>query len=192
MLRRRLVLLGILILPIAALALALTSRGNPPPLDVSTARTVHRFTLSGRVASPAMQSESFRLRRQIVGSGGQVAASASYRTHATVGEALVGGAESDLYLAGQGYWPDHTIPAGGCCGQYTGGYTGNTNCDVDGKLNLSDITAAITRVYIDPVTPLCCEENGDVNCDTKMNLSDITNLITKVYLDPAFQLCGCP
>jgi len=79
-----------------------------------------------------------------------------------------------------------------CCGLYTSGSTGNTNCDVDGKLNLSDITAAITRVYIEPSVPLCCEENGDVNCDTKINLADITQLITKVYLDPLFELCECP
>jgi len=78
-----------------------------------------------------------------------------------------------------------------CCGFYTGGYTGNTNCDEEGKLNLSDITAMITRVYIDPEVLLCCEENGDVNCDAKINLSDITNLITKVYIDPEFELCLC-
>ena len=78
-----------------------------------------------------------------------------------------------------------------CCGQYTGGITGNTNCDIEGKYNLSDITAEITRVYIDPEIPLCCEENGDVNCDGKLNLSDITVLITKVYLDSEQVLCPC-
>ena len=79
----------------------------------------------------------------------------------------------------------------GCCGQYTFGYTGNTNCDVMGTFNLSDITAEITRVYIDPDIPLCCEENGDVNCDGKLNLSDITILITRVYLDTEQVLCPC-
>ena len=81
---------------------------------------------------------------------------------------------------------------GECCGAYTGGYTGNANCDTEGKYNLSDITRLISRVYLDPGVPLCCEANGDVNCDTKMNLSDITNLITKVYLDQDFELCACP
>jgi len=78
-----------------------------------------------------------------------------------------------------------------CCGVYTGGYTGNTNCDDQGKLNLSDVTALITRVYLSPSTPLCCEENGDVNCDTKLNLSDITDLITRVYIDTDKELCSC-
>ena len=78
------------------------------------------------------------------------------------------------------------------CGMYTDGRTGNANCDDQGKLNLADITVLITRVYLDPSTPLCCEANGDVNCDSKLNLSDITDLITKVYLDTAFELCECP
>ena len=80
----------------------------------------------------------------------------------------------------------------GCCGAYTGGKPGNTDCDVQGKYNLSDITKTITRVYLDPDTPLCCEENGDVNCDTKINLTDITQLITRVYLNPSFEFCDCP
>ena len=88
------------------------------------------------------------------------------------------------------YW---TIrPTAGCCGLYTGGKPGNTDCDPDGKYNLSDITKTITRVYLDPDTPLCCEENGDVNCDTKINLTDITQIITRVYLNPSFQFCDCP
>jgi len=88
------------------------------------------------------------------------------------------------------YW---TIrPIAGCCGLYTGGKPGNTDCDPDGKYNLSDITKTITRVYLDPETPLCCEENGDVNCDTKINLTDITQIITRVYLNPSFQFCDCP
>ena len=27
----------------------------------------------------------------------------------------------------------------GCCGKYTGGYTGNVNCDLKGKRDLEDI-----------------------------------------------------
>lgn len=91
-------------------------------------------------------------------------------------------------------WALIIAPAGGgaCCGLYTGGITGNTNCDVDGKFNLSDITELVDRVYIS-MTPLCCEPNGDLNCDTKLNLSDITQLITFVYLDPvAGTPCPCP
>jgi len=70
-----------------------------------------------------------------------------------------------------------------CCGLYTGGYTGNTNCDNLGKRNLSDITTLIDRVYVTGGT-LCCEENGNTNgdIDGKINLSDITVLVDHVYV----------
>ena len=68
-----------------------------------------------------------------------------------------------------------------CCGQYTGGFTGNTDCDIEGKRNLADITRLIDRIYLTK-RPLCCEENGDVYGDGKLNLSDISRLIDHVYL----------
>jgi len=70
-----------------------------------------------------------------------------------------------------------------CCGAYMGGYTGNTDCDTEGKTNLSDITTLIDRVYLSK-TPLCCEANGNVDGDTAnaLNLADITVLIDHVYL----------
>ena len=70
-----------------------------------------------------------------------------------------------------------------CCGAYTGGYTGNTDCDVQGKENLADITMLIDRVYLSK-TPLCCEPNGNVDGDAAnaLNLADITVLIDHVYL----------
>jgi len=71
----------------------------------------------------------------------------------------------------------------GCCGVYTAGVTGNTDCSVDGNRNLADITRLIDRVYISKA-PLCCEENGntDGDVDMKINLSDITRLIDHVYI----------
>jgi len=70
-----------------------------------------------------------------------------------------------------------------CCGTYTGGYPGNTNCDVDGKRNLADITKLIDHVYISK-DDLCCNENGNVDGDVqgKRNLADITKLIDFVYI----------
>jgi hypothetical protein len=70
-----------------------------------------------------------------------------------------------------------------CCGIYTAGYTGNTNCSADGKLTLSDISHLIDRVYISKA-PLCCEANGNTNGseDDKITLSDITQLIDRVYI----------
>ena len=70
-----------------------------------------------------------------------------------------------------------------CCGRFTGGFTGNTNCDIEGKRNLSDITRLIDNIYISHI-PLCCRENGNTNGDAegKVNLSDVTRLIDHVYL----------
>jgi hypothetical protein len=73
-----------------------------------------------------------------------------------------------------------------CCGKFTGGYTGNTDCSADGKLTLNDITKLIDRVFITH-TELCCEENGNVDgsSDGKMTLNDITKLIDAVFITHA-------
>ena len=70
-----------------------------------------------------------------------------------------------------------------CCGFWTSGMTGNTECSSSGKRNLADITRLIDRIYISKVI-LCCEENGNVDGDieAKINLSDITKLIDHVYI----------
>jgi hypothetical protein len=70
-----------------------------------------------------------------------------------------------------------------CCGLYSGGYTGNTNCSTDGLVTLADITALIDRVYITK-EELCCPESGNVNGseDGLVTLGDITVLIDHVYI----------
>jgi hypothetical protein len=70
-----------------------------------------------------------------------------------------------------------------CCGVYTGGLTGNANCDLNGVRNLADITTLISRVYLGG-PELCCPENGNTNGDSegKLNLADITRLIDMVYV----------
>jgi hypothetical protein len=80
-----------------------------------------------------------------------------------------------------------------CCGHYAGGQTGNTNCDTEGKRNLADITQLITRVYLTPKVPLCCEDNGNTNGDPQgtLNLSDITRLVDFVYISHA-ETAACP
>ena len=71
----------------------------------------------------------------------------------------------------------------GCCGKYTGGYTGNVDCDADGDRNLADITRLVDRIYISHKS-LCCEENGNTNGDVDgdVDLADITRLIDHVYI----------
>jgi len=83
------------------------------------------------------------------------------------------------YLANRYFGPGPTI----CCGRYTGGYTGNTDCDTGGKMGLADVTRLIDRVYLSK-TALCCEANGNVDGDVdgKLNLGDVTKLIDHIYL----------
>lgn len=85
-----------------------------------------------------------------------------------------------------------TVIAESCCGLYTGGVTGNTNCDVDGVMNLSDVTRLIDRIYLSKEL-LCCEENGNVDGDSegKLNLSDVTRLIDHIYLSKQ-ETAACP
>jgi hypothetical protein len=70
-----------------------------------------------------------------------------------------------------------------CCGYYTSGYTGNTDCGNEGKRSLADIARLIDRVYISK-EGLCCEMNGNINGDAeeKTTLADITKLIDHVYI----------
>lgn len=72
------------------------------------------------------------------------------------------------------------------CGAYTEGYTGNTDCSIDGKRNLADITRLIDHVYISKAH-LCWRENGNTDGDpeAKVNLADITRLIDHVYISKA-------
>jgi hypothetical protein len=74
-----------------------------------------------------------------------------------------------------------------CCGEYTGGLTGNVDCDIEGKINLSDITRLIDVIYVNKTNLLCCPANANVNGDPdqKLNLADITRLIDHVYVSKA-------
>jgi hypothetical protein len=70
-----------------------------------------------------------------------------------------------------------------CCGEFTGGYTGNTDCSADGKLTLNDITVLIDNVFITHAE-LCCHENGNVDgsTDGALTLNDITRLIDNIFI----------
>jgi hypothetical protein len=83
-------------------------------------------------------------------------------------------------------------PPASCCGQYTGGYTGNCNCSTDGLITLNDITQLINHVYITKEA-LCCNENGNTNGSTDglITLNDITALINKVYITKE-DVAACP
>jgi hypothetical protein len=78
------------------------------------------------------------------------------------------------------------------CGMYTDGYTGNTNCDDQGRRNLADITRLIDFVYISQ-EPLCNDFEGNTSGDSegRINLADITRLIDFVYISQ-LETAACP
>lgn len=71
-----------------------------------------------------------------------------------------------------------------CCGRYTGGMTGNIDCDVEGLVTLSDITLLIGHIYITH-KPLCCPANANIDGDAEGELSlvDIIRLIDFAYIN---------
>jgi hypothetical protein len=128
---------------------------------------------------------------RVISSGGTDGSSSNFMLAGTVGQTAVGAGSSTSFGLSHGFWQEYA--AGGCCGIYTGGMTGNTNCDTEGKRNLADITQLISRVYLTPEVPLCCEANGNTNGDPAgtLNLAEITRLIDFVYISHQ-ETAPCP
>jgi hypothetical protein len=55
--------------------------------------------------------------------------------------------------------------------------------NVDGNVNLQDLTYLIAYIYYDGPAPLPVPENGDINWDGSVNLRDITYLIHYLYMN---------
>lgn len=129
-------------------------------------------------------AQNYSHRRLVIGAGGGEASSGMYWNRAITGQAEAGSTASDGLVHIAGFYGGYELPSSDtCCGQYTSGFTGNTNCDIYGKRNLADIVKLIDRVYLSKQL-LCCEANGNTNgdIDAKKNLADIVRLIDHVYL----------
>ena len=93
---------------------------------------------------------------QVLSSGGTDGTSTNYDLKGTVAQTATGEGNSPNYELSHGFWHVFGTGADGCCGIYTGGITGNSNCSTDGKLTLSDITQLIDNVYISKADPESC------------------------------------
>ena len=84
----------------------------------------------------------------------------------------------------------HIFTVISCCGLYTGGETGNVDCDQEGQINLADITRLIDYIYLSRTVP-CCSANGNVDGDEEavLNLADVTALIERIYGNRLPMLC---
>jgi hypothetical protein len=126
---------------------------------------------------------------QVLSSGGGAMTLSGYRINGTLGQTAVGVTVMAEHSIHQGFWQSFEED---CCGRYTGGYTGNTNCDTEGKRSLADITILIDHLYLSQ-DPLCCRANGNVNgsLDGEITLNDIMRLIDHIYIS-AEETAPCP
>ncbi len=151
-----------------------------------------------KIAVPATTTQAMageQILWQVISGGGTDGSSSSYQLKGTCSQTAVGAGNSASYDLSHGFWQESATGGPECCGQYTGGITGNANCSTDGKLTLSDITRLIDFVYISKLA-LCCHANGNTNgsADCKITLSDITKLIDAVYISkipPATCMAEC-
>jgi len=165
-------LLAILLYPLTGMSSSSNKKDIDNNLDATTS-----------TPTSASQSQSDEgIIWHVLSSGGTDGTSYSFNVLGTVGQTASGVGTSNSFRLNNGYWQDFSS-VGGCCGIFTGGYTGNTDCSTDGKRNLGDITRLIDKVYVSK-TDLCCAENGDIDGDVdgKINLGDITRLIDHVYV----------
>jgi hypothetical protein len=67
-----------------------------------------------------------------------------------------------------------------CCA----GIAGNTDCDVEGTIDIGDLTAMVEHLYIGG-TPLCCPAEGNVDGDTEglVDIGDLTAMIDYLYIN---------
>lgn len=124
------------------------------------------------------------MKKQVLSNGAIEASSTSYGMRATLVQTGIGFVNSTSYGVAQGFWGAQG--PSGCCGQFVGGFTGNTNCSNDGKRNLADVSILVDHVFLSKA-PLCCHENGNVEGDPegKHNLADVVRLIDNIFLTKA-------
>jgi hypothetical protein len=134
-------------------------------------------TVSSQAAAPTLSIGT-------LSGGGNSGGSSSFRLASTVSQVAIGSGDYNGGQAFHGLWyVINGLAQIPCCGHYTGGFTGNANCDTEGRIDLVDVTTLIDYVYISH-RELCCEANGNVNQSNgdMINLSDITRLIDFVYI----------
>jgi hypothetical protein len=68
------------------------------------------------------------------------------------------------------------------------GVTGNVDCDPNDNVDLGDLTAMISYLFIEP-KPLCCPEEANVDGDEfgSIDLGDLTFLILHLFQSPLEQ-----
>ena len=83
------------------------------------------------------------------------------------------------------FWLIPSTADGSCCE----GLRGNIDCDPAGLVDLGDLTAIIDYLFI-TFTPLCCQEEANVDGNPGIDLGDLTALIDYLFISYApLRLC---
>ncbi len=144
------------------------------------------------IDSGSQQAEQGGVHWSVLASGGGQGNVGEYLLGATIGQPCVGKTTIGTITLNAGFWQDFGSGSQDCCGRYTGGETGNTDCDVEGKRTLSDVTTLIASIYVTH-NPLCCTANGNVDGDSEaqLTLNDIMRLIDNIYINHT-PCASCP
>ena len=70
---------------------------------------------------------------------------------------------------------------GDVCASCCEGYTGNTDCDTDDLVTVSDLVFLIDYLYLGGAAP-CCVDEADVNADERFDISDVTYFVSYLFL----------
>lgn len=73
--------------------------------------------------------------------------------------------------------PPQSCNSGSCCRAQVG----NIDCDATDAVDISDINILINFLFIDS-TPLCCEEEGNINGDEYVDIGDLTILVDHLFI----------
>ena len=87
--------------------------------------------------------------------------------------------------ASEGGYPDGGLcftTVAGCC-QLQG------DANFDGRVNISDITSLISRIFVGKPAPPC-QDQADVNGDGAVNIADPVDLISYIFANGAEPRCG--
>jgi len=162
---------------------SLITSANVPSADPQAAAT----TSTGDIFPTATTVSENVIAASVFSGGGNSGSSSSFRLSGTVSQVAVGSGVYGVNRADHGFWNVlNALSVTPCCGLYTGGLTGNTNCDPEGRRDILDITVLIDHVYISQ-RDLCCPANGNLDPSNgeMINLADITRLIDFVYISHA-------
>lgn len=118
-----------------------------------------------------------RVNRQVIGSGGSVAAqSSNRRVSGTLGQVASNHAQSPTVHLGAGFW-NGAVPVCDCP------FYGDPNAD--GKIDVFDVVLVISVAFrggaMQPRDPFCPKDRVDYNCDGVVDIFDVVGAVTTAF-----------